>query len=264
MNSKLEPIQSLWIGSSLSKVEQLCIKSFLDNGHEFHLYTYGSIDNIPAGTTIRDGSEILSEDKIFRLNTGSGTGSLAGFADVFRLNLLFKRGGWWVDTDVVCLQPFNLEKEVVICTSNDLKLGSLPNNCILKFPTGHKALEFMLKTIGEKDLPNTIFGELGPFLIQQTVKELHLEEYLVPYYYFNPIFWGYVGPKILGYQSNKRKLKDALRPIFKPSTAEGLKIHKDSYAVHLWNEIWRLNGFDKNDQHPRNSLFEQLKRKYNV
>ena len=33
-------IQSLWIGGSLSNLEILSIKSFLQNGHTYHLYTY--------------------------------------------------------------------------------------------------------------------------------------------------------------------------------------------------------------------------------
>ena len=42
-----EKIQSLWIGNTLSNVEKLCINSYIKNGHEFDLYTYGEIDNIP-------------------------------------------------------------------------------------------------------------------------------------------------------------------------------------------------------------------------
>ena len=40
MNSEI--IQSLWIGPRLSNMEYLCIKSFIDFGHEFHLYTIDS------------------------------------------------------------------------------------------------------------------------------------------------------------------------------------------------------------------------------
>ena len=36
-------IQGLWIGETLSTMEYLSIKSFLDNGHEYHLYTYGEV-----------------------------------------------------------------------------------------------------------------------------------------------------------------------------------------------------------------------------
>ena len=36
-------IQSLWIGQRLSDLERLCIRSFLQKGHPFHLYTYNEI-----------------------------------------------------------------------------------------------------------------------------------------------------------------------------------------------------------------------------
>ena len=40
MSSESEFIQSLWIGPRLSNMEHLCIKSFIDHGHKFHLYIY--------------------------------------------------------------------------------------------------------------------------------------------------------------------------------------------------------------------------------
>ncbi len=58
-------IQGLWIGDRLSTMEALSIKSFLNNGHEYHLYTYSHVDNIPLGTIVKDGNEILPESEIF-------------------------------------------------------------------------------------------------------------------------------------------------------------------------------------------------------
>src|SRR5690625_7959918 len=103
-------IQGLWIDGELSAMEELCIRSFLANGHEFHLYTYGDVPNAPSGATVRDAREILPEDRIFRCEGGVfGKGSLTGFADIFRYQLLFDRVGWWVDMDVICLKPFPFE-----------------------------------------------------------------------------------------------------------------------------------------------------------
>ena len=45
-------IQGLWIGSELSMLERLSIASFLDNGHDYHLYTYGDVRGIPDGNGI--------------------------------------------------------------------------------------------------------------------------------------------------------------------------------------------------------------------
>ena len=85
-------IQTLWIGGSLSLMEQLCVASFIKNGHEFHLYTYGEVLNVPNGAVIKDANEIIPESEIFTYCNGS----YAGFADWFRWALLCKKGNIWV------------------------------------------------------------------------------------------------------------------------------------------------------------------------
>ncbi len=85
-------IQGLWIGDTLSPMEQMSIASFLRHGHEYRLYTYDPISNIPASTTIKDANQILPKDRIFTLQQGWGKGSYAVFSDMFRYLLLNKRG----------------------------------------------------------------------------------------------------------------------------------------------------------------------------
>ena len=107
--------QSLWIGSELSVMEQLSIRSFLANGHEFHLYTYQDIKGIPPGTTVvRSGAEILPADQIFCYQKGYGKGSYAAFSNLFRYKLLLERGGWWTDLDSVCMQPIESTDEHIL------------------------------------------------------------------------------------------------------------------------------------------------------
>ena len=77
-------VQSLWIGTRLSVMEQLAIRSFLDHGHPFHLYTYGDVENVPAGTVVRPGTEILPEQEIFCYQSGYGKGSFSAFSNCFR------------------------------------------------------------------------------------------------------------------------------------------------------------------------------------
>ena len=107
-------VQSMWIGDKLSTMEQLAIKSFLDNGHKFHLYTYGEVKGIPKGTIVKDGNEILPESEIFYYTADPvHKGSVSSFSNWFRYKLLFDKGGWWVDTDNICLKPFNFSSEYV-------------------------------------------------------------------------------------------------------------------------------------------------------
>lgn len=96
---KNQKITGLWVGETLPLLAQLCIKSFLDHGHEFQLFTYRSYANIPTGTTVRDAREILPEDAVFYHENGS----LAPFADWFRNEFLVREGGYWTDLDVACL-----------------------------------------------------------------------------------------------------------------------------------------------------------------
>lgn len=107
---KLPIIQSLWIGDDLTNMEKLCIQSFIDNGHEFHLYTYTDIGGIPEGTIVKDGNEILPESEIFKTKHRS---SVSKFSDWFRYALLSKHGNFWVDMDLICIRPFNFTDEII-------------------------------------------------------------------------------------------------------------------------------------------------------
>jgi len=104
LDQRVDTVQGLWIGESLSPMEQLGIRSFLANGHDFHLYTYQPLECVPSGTVLKDANEILSESSIFTRQTGAGKGSLSGFTNFFRYELLHRRGGWWADRDMVCLR----------------------------------------------------------------------------------------------------------------------------------------------------------------
>src|SRR5881227_24224 len=103
-------IQSLWVGSRLSVLERLSIASFLKNGHSYILYTYEPVEGVPAGAELKDANEILPSSSIFRYREYD---TCSGFSNFFRYKLLLERGGWWADTDMICLKPFNLSAEFV-------------------------------------------------------------------------------------------------------------------------------------------------------
>ncbi len=71
--------QFLWIGTHLSLIERLALKSFLDYGWEVHLYRYDPIDNVPDGVRILDGDDILPREEL-KADTFQGIGG--GIHDV--------------------------------------------------------------------------------------------------------------------------------------------------------------------------------------
>ncbi|KMW57541.1 hypothetical protein AIOL_002506 [Candidatus Rhodobacter oscarellae] len=100
-------IGALWIGGSLSFLEQLCLKSFADAGHHVTLFTYGEVQHIPDGIEVADGNEVLSTEHFIR---HTRTGSPAPQADRFRYHMLAKYDDIiWADTDAYCVQPFTTE-----------------------------------------------------------------------------------------------------------------------------------------------------------
>jgi len=230
-------IQGLWIGSSLSIMEQLSIASFLSNGHDYHLYIYDAIQNVPAGATVLDANEILPASMIFQYQQHK---SVSGFSNFFRYKLLFEKGGWWADTDVVCLKPFDIAGEYVF--SSEIAGGKEFINCgVVKAPPGSRAMEYAWNICQTKQPEKLTWGEVGPHLIAESIKAFGIDRFVMRPRIFCP----------LGYAE--------WDSVLNPNQPCDLD---DSYAIHLWNEMWRRNKMDKDQSYHPGCLYERLKLKY--
>jgi alpha 1,4-glycosyltransferase len=231
-------IQSLWIGPKLSSMERLALRSFLANGHEVHLYTYGAVEGVPAGTILRDGEEILPSSRIFQYRDFA---SYSGFSNYFRYRLLLLRGGWWIDADMICLRPFtDLDSDHVFASENHEGTLYVSSGAI-KAPAGSAPMEWAWSACDARD-PSTIrWGETGPRLLGEAVKRFGLESRIQPAETFCPI--GYA------------EWESLLDPDAPPLAGE-------PYAVHLWNEMWRRAGRDKDARYDPRCLYEQLRDRY--
>ena len=230
-------IQGLWVGNELSVMEQLSIASFLRNGHQYHLYVYEDVKNIPSGVTIKDGNEILAASRIFQYKHQA---SYAGFSNFFRYKLVLERGGWWVDTDTICLKPFDFDADYVF--SSEFAQGQeFINSGIFKAPMGSQVMAYAWRVCESKDPKAIVWGETGPRLMTAAVRQFSLESYTQPPEVFCPI----------GYADWHRVLEP------------GVELNlDDSSAIHLWNERWRAAEQDKNALYSADCLYESLKSRY--
>jgi hypothetical protein len=249
--NKLPIIQGLWIGNKLSLMEQLSISSFLQNGHSFHLYVYDAVKGVPEGVVLLDAEKIIRREKIFKYKDYD---SYAGFSNLFRYRLLLEKGGYWVDTDVVCLRPLRLERDYVFASEklhNPSLMGprSQLANCVIKAPTSSKIMEYCYAESAKRDPIELAWGETGPVLLTTAVEKFDLQYYVTRAGIFCPINWWQWKRLISGFfiVAWKEKEKSAIY---------------GSCAVHLWNEMWRRNGVDKDADFPQNCLYEQFKRRY--
>lgn len=242
-------IQSLWVGSHLSTMEQMSAKSFLHHGHEYHLYIYGDVKNIPTGVTVRDANEIIPESDIQRF------ASLANFSDWFRFVMLSKIGGWWADIDSVCVKPFDFADEYVFCSEIGVmgraSIGEL-NSSNIKSPAGSPAMQWCVDRIKSKDTHKTLWSELGPYMIRDVVDTFKLRKFVQPGIVFTPVRW-----------------QDCPKKLINPNLPNTLT--NRTYAVHLYNEVWVPSAsriatgcdptkYDKDASYPKTCLYERFKR----
>lgn len=236
-------IQSLWIGARLSTLEQLSIRSFLDHGHAFHLYVYQDVAGCPPGTVLRDAGEILPAAEVFQYPDRK---SFAAFANIFRYKLLFERGGWWADTDMVCLRRLDLADAHVFVSETVALRGAVSpqtvvGNCLIKAPAGSPAMALALRESLARDRATLRWGEIGPRLVGEVVDALRLQRFVQPPAAFCPIGYG------------------AWRELI---AAQPPSLPAEAYAVHFWNEMWRLAEQDKDADYPAACLYERLKRRH--
>ena len=235
-------IQSLWVGERLSTMERLCLSSFVKNGHEVHLYTYSDVEGIPEGVQVKDGSEILPEDMIFMYKEHK---SYSAFSNYFRYKLLLDKGGYWVDTDMVCLKKFDFPTPFVFSSEEVLPLGQ--NNThinagVIKTPKGSLPPKHAFDTCMAKEKDKLVWGEIGPRLVKSTVEKFNLLNFVKGYEVFCPI--------------------PGCQWMIMIDPRYEFTFPETTYGVHLWNEMWRREGADKDGQYHPDTLYEQFKKKY--
>ena len=233
-------VHSLWIGSRLSLLEILTLKSFIYHGHIFYLWLYHSLENdIPEGVIIMDANQIIPEEKIFRYKYknqfGHGKGSLGGFSDIFRYKLLYEYGGWWTDMDITCLKPLNFDQPYIFRTHQKLKLVGNLMKCPKKSILMKNCFENGLENINEE---NKDWHKPIQILVDE-VKKQNLVNSIIEF--TNPDSWKLI-----------RKFLIYKKPI-----------PEKWYAIHWVNEEWRRNKINKDYYRPE-STYGLLMKKYNI
>jgi mannosyltransferase OCH1-like enzyme len=220
-------------------MERLSIASFVHHGHDYHLFTYGEVDGLPPGAVREDARAILPESMIFRYRDFP---SYAGFSNFFRYKLLLDRGGWWVDTDLVCLRPFDDDEPYVFASETTRDGREVATSGVLKAPAGSEAMALAWDICRASDSRQLTWGETGPRLVGQVITRFGLERYRQPARTFCPVAY------------------HDWRCLLDPDVA--WSFDERTRALHLWNEMWRRGGVDKDEEHLPTCLYEQLKATY--
>ena len=238
-------IRTYWEGSPFSNLEILSIKSFILNGHQVFIYTYDkSIKSFDKDMILRDASEIVPEEHRTRIKKVMPS----IFSDVFRYHLLHELGGWWMDLDIVLLKPITTEDPIVISSYiRKRELGTQGiNNSPLKISKGHALSKACLEKAESMNLERAWHTQTAGPLLAEEVSRLGLNNFVVSPEIYSPI--------------GSWEAHRVVEPGFGFN-----QITRNTVSVHLFNTTWSFGRkIDKNGKHHPDSLYEWLKKKYNV
>jgi tetratricopeptide (TPR) repeat protein len=224
-------VRTLWHGSALSVYEELSLSSFVKCGHEVEVYAYEAIE-VPQGVKLCDANEIIPRSEIFSYGSGVARGSFAAFSNLFRLKLLYERGGIWADSDVLCLKPMHDLPPSFVGRVSDKWL----NGALLRFPQGDPVCKRLFERADA--LGKDIFLGQTAELITAEISDPHAGCNILPASTFYPIAaietWKLVDPAQFG---------------------ECERLSMRSHCVHWWNAVLTLSiGLDKDALPPKGSF----------
>jgi len=233
-----------WHGP-ISKLEIMCIKSFVNKGFHVKLWSYNNIQI--DGVESCDAKLILDETLLYAYSqpfNGIIKKSLAAFSDIFRYKLLSQYPGWWFDTDCYCLKDSShfesLRKNAsIIAAYQDTEINGA--TLYLSKPIASDLLNIAQNICNEHNNNLPFWGIIGPNLMTKFVEKNSLQNEICESNYFYPIHY-----------KESYKLLDA-----KYKDEVTMRI-KNSYLIHLWDSMLINNyNLDKNN-FPCNSFLDQL------
>ncbi len=242
-------VGTLWIGGPLSWMEQLCLKSFVDQGQKITLFSYDDIPNVPAGVIRRDGREIIDTDDFIKYEHKN---SFALFADWFRLHMIHQCPGMiWIDTDVYCHRPMDYDSDYVM--GFELPGEHRVNNAILGLPHDSDILAQMLEFTEDRH-------SIAPFLPPKKRREYQAAADAGTPVHISQQPWGVWGPQMVTHYVHALGLQDKVQPLdaFYPITfrerTDFLKrnslvesrLTDNTTALHIWASNKRELGRRQN------------------
>lgn len=175
--------QTFFSGAGLGICERACLASFAAHGHSLRLYTYERQLDVPVGVELADAATVIprtERDAFFE----AAPGRVTQFANGFRYRLLNEHGGWWVDTDVMCLSAKVPEVEIVLGREH----GDFVGNAIMRFPSGHPLLAEAERFWRENWAVDT-WAFTGPHLVSRLAREFDLGSVVASQADLYPVAW---------------------------------------------------------------------------
>src|SRR6476660_1342081 len=106
-------IVTFWHGP-LDALRQICLRSQVAAGHKVTVYSFEPVAGLPDGVGNAEAEAILSHAFSEKLRPPQPDGSwrdwtILQFSDFFRMRLMARSAGLWLDADVLLLEPIEID-----------------------------------------------------------------------------------------------------------------------------------------------------------
>jgi hypothetical protein len=263
----LPTIAMFWDGPPLGFIEQLCVTSFVDAGHPVVMFSYGGVENLPAGVQAASATDILPHpDTMLRHER---TGSPAPYSDKFRYHLLAKNDGIiWADTDAYCLRPFEPKNGYFFGRENERVVA----NGVMALPAQSKTLTDLIAFCEDE-------YNVPLWLRRAQLKTINERAASGDPMHVSEMPWGVWGPKALSYYLHRNdEFQHSLAPhvlypvpfedrrhYFRRADLTWRRVKEDTVSIHFYGRRCRSflnNRF--NGIPPENSVLGELAMKHDV
>ena len=231
------PVATFWAGEPISFVEQMVIRSYLDQGCDFTIYLTDAVEGLPEGVKVADASEILPRPD-FVSDRPTHT-QLAVWSDLFRVALLRQRQVIWVDADAYCVRPYELVDGYGFGLN---ETGGVLSG-VLALPPQSATLIWMETFLNAKELAT-------PWASQEWIDKRRKKGRLGPF----DLPWGDTGPRLLTHalkqsgELDRAQPQSVYYPLFRqtlarlwtPGVPDQMILTNDTRSVHIFGFTKRL------------------------
>lgn len=231
------PVASFWAGGPLSFIEQMVIRSYVEQGCDFTLYLGHPVEGVPEGVRTADATGILPAPAF--LSDPPTRKQLAVWSDLFRVALLRRQRVIWVDLDAYCLRPYVLQDGFAVGLNGEGGVLSgvlaLPPEC----GTLNRMAAFLdaeecappwadadwirrrrkQGRLGPADLP---WGDTGPRLLTHALQATDEFRHAQPRSVYYPLF------------------RNSLRLLWTPGVPDKMIWRDDTRSVHIFGFTKRV------------------------
>jgi hypothetical protein len=231
-----QTLRTFWHGETIGIYPLLCLRSFVDRGHRIELFSFETKLDLPDWITLKDAAEIVPRERVLRYLPEQRR--FAVHAALFRLALLHRLGGWWIDPDVVLLRA------VLPATDHWFSrafASNMVSTAALKLPAAHPALTEALVRAPSFEEQIEDWGKAGALLLTSLLAANRL-----------------MGSRQSDHETSALSWSGVSR-LFDPSQADLLAKELDGrHFLDLHQEAWLRAGVPGFLGPPRGSFLDRL------